>query len=236
VLGKVWRGNVLAEVVPSPLDPGQTTLPPATFKIRVSDYPALSQPFGSVRLGVNPVRPEVEPFPDGDFWPLLINRSETGEFYVLDSECQHASCVVPIYDDFNFGIRCPCHGSTYDIDGSVLTGPTENPLRRYDFEFDGDDTLTIQVPALAFQVNVALLPSTGNPRLQLDFETHYGITYQLYARNRLQDEWALTSFALSPGGPMDETSLFAIGAPASLYVERSAGARFYAVSMVLSEV
>src|SRR5262245_19966706 len=123
VAGRPWRATLLADGTPVP--PRQT----ATFKIRLSDYPALAQPFGSVRLGVNPVRPEVEPFPDGDFYPLLINRGDNGEFYVLDCECRHASCVVPPYDPCTFGIHCPCHGSTYDIDGSILTGPTLSPLR-----------------------------------------------------------------------------------------------------------
>jgi len=68
VAGRPWRATVLADCIPA--HDRQT----ATFKIQLSDYPALAQPFGSVRLGVNPVRPGAEPFPVGDFWPLLINR------------------------------------------------------------------------------------------------------------------------------------------------------------------
>lgn len=231
IFGKPWRATVLAECVLPP--PGSRT---ATFKIRVSDYPALSEPFGSVRLGVNPVRPEVEPFPDGDFWPLLINRGENEEFYVLDSECRHASCVVPAFDNSFFGMLCPCHGSTYAIDGSILSGPTQFPLRRYQFEFDGDDTLTIHVPGLGFRVNAAVLPTAVGSRFQLCFETHYGIIYQLHFRAHVQDEWEVASFATSPDGPSNETALMAIGAPLSMYVDRTGSTSLYAVSMVFSEV
>ena len=228
-LGKPWRAVLLAEGLPlvSPFT--------ATFKVRLSDYPALSQPFGSVRLGVNAVRPEIEPFPDGDYWPLLINRGENDQLYVLDSECRHASCVVPPYDDFFFGMRCPCHGSTYDIDGSVLTGPTEAPLRQYDFVYDGDDTLTIQVPGLGFRVNTSVVGG-ATQRLKLSFDTHYGITYQAHFRARAEDPWTVAPFALTPQGPTDTESLFANGAPESIYVNRSGASGFYAVSMLLSEV
>ena len=229
ILGKAWRATVLAAGTAS----FDLT---ATFNVRLSDYPALSQPFGSVRLGVNAVRPEVEPFPDGDYWPLLINRGENDRIYVLDSECRHASCVVPPYDDFFFGMRCPCHGSTYDIDGSILSGPTEEPLRQYEFVFDGDDTLTIKVPGLGFRVNTAVIPASGTSRLALTFDTHYGITYQAHFRAQLNEPWTVIPFATTPNGPFDTQSLFAIGAPETIYVNRSGNMGYYAVSMVLMEV
>src|SRR5205809_376373 len=118
-LGKAWRATVLADCMVSNA---------GTFKIRLNDYPALQHEGGSVRLSVNPVRPDVEPFPDGDFYPIIINRGAGNKFYVLDAECRHASCVVPAYDESVGGILCPCHGSFYAIDGSVLNGPTQAPL------------------------------------------------------------------------------------------------------------
>jgi Rieske Fe-S protein len=230
VLGKPWRAAVLAETLPASL--GSQT---ATFKIRVSDYPALSEPLGSVRLGVNPVWDDAEPFPNGNFWPFIINRGENDEFYVLDSECRHASCVVPTYDDF-FGILCPCHGSTYAIDGSVIFGPATSPLRRYQFEFDGDDTLTIHIPGLGFGMRAAVVPTGAGSRLQLGFQTHPAVVYQLHFRANLHDPWEVIPFATSPDGPANETSFAAIGLPASLYVDRTAPTGFYAAAMLLSEV
>jgi len=122
ISGKLWQREALAFCVPSP---GQEN---AVLRIRVSDFPALQQDFGSVRLGINPVLPDVEPFPDGNFWPFLINRDDAGHFYVLDCECRHASCVVPTFDASELAIRCPCHGSLYGIDGTVLGGPATQAL------------------------------------------------------------------------------------------------------------
>jgi nitrite reductase/ring-hydroxylating ferredoxin subunit len=189
-----------------------------------------------VRLGVNPVRPEAEPFPDGDFWPLLVNRGANGEFYVLDCECRHASCVVPPYDPCTSGIHCPCHGSTYDIDGSVLTGPTQFPLRRYTFEFDDDDTLTIHVPGLGFSVCASVITNEANPRMALTFPTHPSVQYQVYFRPRVPEAWAMILFASTPQDPPNQDTLFAGGLTETVYVERTAPLGFYAVAMVLSEV
>lgn len=71
IAGKLWQREVLAFCDPLPNQKD------AVFKVRVSDYPALLQVFGSVRLGINPVRPDDEPFPDGPFYPFLINRDRS---------------------------------------------------------------------------------------------------------------------------------------------------------------
>src|SRR5688572_18632112 len=90
--GRLWQREVMAFCDPLPDQKD------AVFKVRISDYPALLQDFGSVRLGINPVSPDLEPFPDGPFYPFLINRDDAGKFYVLDCECRHASCVVPAFN------------------------------------------------------------------------------------------------------------------------------------------
>src|SRR5262249_55062536 len=129
--GKLWRQDVLAHCDPQP---GQ---PDGVFKVRVSDYPALSQAYGSVRLGLNPITSGGQPFPVGAFYPILINKDSSGNFYVLDCECRHEGCVVPPFSMSDFGIRCLCHGSFYWIDGSVINGPALDPLYSYPFEYDG---------------------------------------------------------------------------------------------------
>src|SRR4051812_41719584 len=75
VTGKLWQREVLAFCEPLPEQKE------AVMKIRVSEFPALQQNYGSVRLGINPVRPDADPFPDGNFWPILINRDDAGRFY-----------------------------------------------------------------------------------------------------------------------------------------------------------
>jgi hypothetical protein len=143
---------------------------------------------------------------------------------------------VPPYDPCTFGIHCPCHGSTYDIDGSILTGPTQFPLRRYAFEFDGDDTLTIQVPGLGFSVCASVVSPEPEARLALTFPTHASVQYQVHLRRRITDPWTMILFATTPQGPLNQDILLAGGLTETIYVDRTAPLGFYAVSMVLSEV
>jgi Rieske Fe-S protein len=228
--GKLWQREVLAYCVPLPDQKD------ARFKVRLSDYPALQDSWGSVRLGVNPVRPDVEPYPDGAFYPFLINRDDAGNFYVLDCECRHRSCVVPTFDSSFMGILCPCHGSFYNIDGSVINGPAEDPLFSYPFQYDGNDTLTIDIACWGFEVKAAVLPSGPNSRIRLDFEANQNSTYEISFRPSLTDPWGPATFALTPSGPADQTSLPTFQGPVSVYVDRVGQAGFYAVALRLSEV
>ncbi|MCI0433465.1 MAG: ubiquinol-cytochrome c reductase iron-sulfur subunit [Gemmatimonadetes bacterium] len=85
-------------------------------RLALRDHPRLTQPGGSLRI-----QPEAHPTA-----VYVLNLGH--EFAALSPVCQHQGCIVNIQ-----GARlvCPCHGSTYDRDGSVLRGPTERPLIRY---------------------------------------------------------------------------------------------------------
>ncbi|MFB9905358.1 FAD-dependent oxidoreductase [Allokutzneria oryzae] len=61
--------------------------------------------------------------------PVAAYRTEGGELHKLSARCTHLGCLVA----FNDGDRtwdCPCHGSRFGIDGSVVQGPAVRPLRR----------------------------------------------------------------------------------------------------------
>jgi Rieske Fe-S protein len=54
-------------------------------------------------------------------------RDESGELHALSPICTHLRCVV----HFNSEERtwdCPCHGSRFEIDGRVRSGPAKRPL------------------------------------------------------------------------------------------------------------
>jgi Rieske Fe-S protein len=229
VSGKLWRREIMAYCDPIP---GQ---PQGVFKVRISDYPALLQSWGSVRLGLNPITGG-DPFPDGDFYPILINRDDAGKFYVLDCECRHQSCVVPPFNLADSGIHCQCHGSLYWIDGSVLNGPAASPLGAYQFEFDGNDTLTIHIPCWAFQVSASVLPSGVSARMQIDFYANTNVMYEVSFRQHLQDAWTAAQFATTPDGAANQTSLLGPGGDVSVYVDRLAASGFYSVGMYLAQV
>jgi glycine/D-amino acid oxidase-like deaminating enzyme/nitrite reductase/ring-hydroxylating ferredoxin subunit len=58
-------------------------------------------------------------------------RADDGTLHGVSLRCTHLGCLVR----FNAAERtwdCPCHGSRFDVDGSVLEGPATQPLERRD--------------------------------------------------------------------------------------------------------
>lgn len=56
-----------------------------------------------------------------------VYRDEQGGAHAVSLRCTHLGCLVR----FNAAERswdCPCHGSRFDVDGSVLEGPATTPL------------------------------------------------------------------------------------------------------------
>jgi cytochrome b6-f complex iron-sulfur subunit len=48
-------------------------------------------------------------------------------FEALSLVCPHLGCEVKIQDG---GFECPCHGSRFTLDGSLLKGPADLPLKK----------------------------------------------------------------------------------------------------------
>lgn len=60
---------------------------------------------------------------------------EGASIAALSLVCTHLGCTVSVTPD---GMVCPCHGSRFDRQGVVLTGPAQRPLPRLQTELDGD--------------------------------------------------------------------------------------------------
>jgi cytochrome b6-f complex iron-sulfur subunit len=65
---------------------------------------------------------------------LALFRSEGG-FYALSLICTHLGCTVTVTED---ALSCPCHGSRFDRQGKVLTGPADRALVRMKVELRGE--------------------------------------------------------------------------------------------------
>src|SRR6266498_3887076 len=120
-LGQKWFATVLADCLPSTSTNG-------ILQVRLSDFPALQNEQGSVRLALNPF---TETGPLGVFYPVLVNRGSGNQFFAMSSRCTHQGFVVPAFDA-SFGASvCPGHGSQFRIDGTVIPGsPAQSNLQR----------------------------------------------------------------------------------------------------------
>jgi len=96
----------------------------------VAQLPALAQAGGSVTGHAQGV-----PF------PLLVLRATASQMLAFDARCPHLGCAVLGATNL---IICPCHGSLFQLDGSVKLGPATRPLAALPVTFDGT-TVVVKV-------------------------------------------------------------------------------------------
>ncbi|MGY4644059.1 QcrA and Rieske domain-containing protein [Cellulomonas sp. URHB0016] len=66
---------------------------------------------------------------DADGKPILLTQPEAGTVVGLSAICTHQGCTVAPDDDH---LACPCHGSTFDLEGKNTGGPAPSPLPHFD--------------------------------------------------------------------------------------------------------
>jgi Rieske Fe-S protein len=85
--------------------------------VPVADFPEMAVVGGAIKLQI-----------EGRENPVFLIRAGEGRYIALSSVCTHLGCQVR---KLSQSFRCPCHGSTYDLEGAVLRGPAQRPLTRY---------------------------------------------------------------------------------------------------------
>jgi cytochrome b6-f complex iron-sulfur subunit len=98
------------------------------YTIRLADFPALQQVGTLVDLGsAAPERAAI--------------RTGPTTFVAFSKLCTHQQCTTDVR---NNRFDCPCHGSRFANDGSVITGPADQPLAKLTATFNAtDNTLTV---------------------------------------------------------------------------------------------
>ena len=69
----------------------------------------------------------VTAIPQGQFYLACL---ADGSFLALSRTCTHLGCSIP-WDAAKNQFVCPCHGSTFSLNGEVLTAPAPRPLDYY---------------------------------------------------------------------------------------------------------
>jgi Rieske Fe-S protein len=67
---------------------------------------------------------------------VVVTQPSAGVFKGLSATCTHQGCTVS--EVAGGTINCPCHGSKYNLDGSVAKGPASRPLAAEPISVQGD--------------------------------------------------------------------------------------------------
>jgi Rieske Fe-S protein len=59
---------------------------------------------------------------------VIVTRPTEDEAVAFDATCPHQGCTVAPDDE---QLSCPCHGSQFELDGSLKKGPAEKGLQSY---------------------------------------------------------------------------------------------------------
>lgn len=67
---------------------------------------------------------------------VVLTQPSQGDFRAFSTACTHAGCAVSTIADGT--IDCPCHGSKFNLDGTVANGPATRPLEAKTITVQGD--------------------------------------------------------------------------------------------------
>jgi Rieske Fe-S protein len=67
---------------------------------------------------------------------VVVTQPSAGVFKGFSAKCTHKGCTVDKVADGT--IDCPCHGSKFNLDGSVANGPADKPLEAQAVTVQGD--------------------------------------------------------------------------------------------------
>lgn len=68
---------------------------------------------------------------------IVVTQPAAGDFKAFSAVCTHQACLVAKVSDGT--IDCPCHGSKFNLDGTVANGPADKPLPAENITVQGDE-------------------------------------------------------------------------------------------------
>ena len=73
---------------------------------------------------------------------IFVFRDREKGFSVASAVCTHLGCTVAHFQSDN-RFHCPCHGSVFAADGSVIHGPAPKPLQWFEVTLARDGQLRV---------------------------------------------------------------------------------------------
>lgn len=135
----VMAGWSLTDLIAGQDNPWAALYDPRRLKPRTETRPALqlqskvARHFVGDRLGSHV--DSVEDIPPGtgavtrvEGERCAVYRDPSGRLSAVSATCTHLGCIVH-FNDAETAWECPCHGSRFAVDGTVLQGPANRPLR-----------------------------------------------------------------------------------------------------------
>lgn len=142
--GGVMAGRLLSDLITGGDSPWAALYDPRRLKSTVREAPALLRQQADVvrhfvgdRLHTTHLDSVAE-IPPGTGAVVRVNgqrcavyRDPAGVARAVSARCTHLGCLVA-FNDAETAWECPCHGSRFGVDGSVLQGPAVHPLEERD--------------------------------------------------------------------------------------------------------
>ena len=75
---------------------------------------------------------------DADGNQILLTQPTAGTIVALSAICTHQGCTVA---PDGKQLKCPCHGSVYDLSGGNVSGPAPDPLPAVDVHVTNGEVL-----------------------------------------------------------------------------------------------
>ncbi len=226
--GLAAAGSVLGGLLPAPAhgEDGVFTDPNSVLRLKLADFAALANPGGSVVLTHN-----------SGASLMMVNRGPGDTIHVMDPTCTHQGCRVDRYNAASLKIVCPCHGSTYAIDGEVTQGPAGQNLKTYPSRLTGG-ILEIQLPEFEFGITAVAFERTaaGVPRLALSFAAQSGCVYRIRRSADPGGPFLPVSFALEKEDPLNHTEHTGVGGVISVYVDAAGPRAFHQLELMVFDV